>query len=116
MRTVYYSPSYAGSAHAFDTTRKAMWVAESLTARPIAGIELRPPPVVARSLLNQVHDPDFVRAVETGQPAELAESQGFRWDPGVWPMVLASNGGAVAAALTALEEGVSGSLSSGLHH
>jgi acetoin utilization deacetylase AcuC-like enzyme len=31
-------------------------------------------------------------------------------------MVLASNGGAVAAALAALEDGVAGSLSSGLHH
>jgi acetoin utilization deacetylase AcuC-like enzyme len=31
-------------------------------------------------------------------------------------MVLASNGGAVAAGLTALKQGVAGSLSSGLHH
>jgi acetoin utilization deacetylase AcuC-like enzyme len=31
-------------------------------------------------------------------------------------MVLASNGGAVSAALTALKDGVAGSLSSGLHH
>jgi acetoin utilization deacetylase AcuC-like enzyme len=31
-------------------------------------------------------------------------------------MVLASNGGVVAAALAALEDGMSGSLSSGLHH
>ena len=31
-------------------------------------------------------------------------------------MVLSSNGGAVAAGLAALEHGVAGSLSSGLHH
>jgi acetoin utilization deacetylase AcuC-like enzyme len=57
-----------------------------------------------------------VDAVRTGQPRDLAESQGFTWDPGLWTMVLASNGGAVAAAHAALEHGAAGSLSSGLHH
>jgi acetoin utilization deacetylase AcuC-like enzyme len=116
MPIVYYSPSYAAAEHAFDTTRKARWVADSLAAQPITGLQLRRPPALARSLLAQVHAPAYVRAVETGQPVELAESQGLRWDPGLWPMVLASNGGVVAAALTALDQGVSGSLSSGLHH
>jgi acetoin utilization deacetylase AcuC-like enzyme len=54
--------------------------------------------------------------VTPSDPVDLAESQGFDWDPNLWPMVLASNGGAVAAALAALSDGVSGSLSSGLHH
>jgi acetoin utilization deacetylase AcuC-like enzyme len=63
-----------------------------------------------------VHDPDYVRAVETGLPRDLAESQEFVWDPGLWPMVLMSNGGVVAGALAALEQQVAGSLSSGLHH
>jgi acetoin utilization deacetylase AcuC-like enzyme len=116
MLPVYYSPSYVGASHAFDTTRKAKWIADSLLARPIAGLELRPPPLVPRSLLEHVHDPAYVRALETGQPAEQAEAQGFPWDPGLLPMVLASNGGVVAAALIALDRGVAGSLSSGLHH
>jgi len=30
-------------------------------------------------------------------PRGLAESEGFTWDAGLWPMVLSSNGGAVAA-------------------
>ena len=34
----------------------------------------------------------------------------------MWPMVLASNGGAVAAGLDALRTSLSGTLSSGLHH
>jgi acetoin utilization deacetylase AcuC-like enzyme len=46
----------------------------------------------------------------------LAESQGFSWDAGLLPMVLASNGGVVEAALAALQNGLAGSLSSGLHH
>lgn len=74
------------------------------------------PKSLTREQLLSVHKETYVNAVQSGHPQQLAESQGFDWDHGLWPMVLASNGGAVAAALTALEEGVAGSLSSGLHH
>jgi len=82
----------------------------------MAGVELCAPEPLTPLLLAEVHDREYIRAVETGQPKARAESQGFPWDPGLWPMVLASNGGAVAAALAASERGVAGSLSSGLHH
>ena len=116
MVTVFYSPQYVGAAYAFETTRKAKWVADSLGRAPIASLELTPPPSLSYDQLVQVHDPEYVRAVQTGAPRTLAESEGFTWDAGLWPMVLASNGGAVAAALAALQSGVAGSLSSGLHH
>jgi acetoin utilization deacetylase AcuC-like enzyme len=113
---VYYSSDYVGSAYSFETTRKAKWVADSLVASPIAGLTLvRPEPLTSDQVL-QVHDSEYVHAVQTGDPLYLAESQGFTWDSALWPMVLASNGGVVAAALDALEHGLSGSLSSGLHH
>jgi acetoin utilization deacetylase AcuC-like enzyme len=116
MVPVYYSPQYVGSGYAFDTTRKARWIADSLSKSPILGIELAAPDALTWKQVAEVHDPGYVRAIETGVPRALAESQGFVWDPGLWPMVLASNGGAVAAALAALRHGVAGSLSSGLHH
>jgi acetoin utilization deacetylase AcuC-like enzyme len=116
MVTVYYSAEYVASGHAFDTTRKSRWLADSLSASPIPGIELAAPDPLTREQVAEVHDPAYVAAVATGQPRGLAESQGFAWDPGLWPMVLASNGGAVAAARAALKHGVAGSLSSGLHH
>ncbi|QDT70996.1 arginase family protein [Lacipirellula limnantheis] len=116
MMRVFYSPEYVGSDYAFETTRKAKWVADSLLKSPLLGIELVEPEPLPPNLVTAVHDPDYVRAVETGVPRGLAESQGFEWDAGLWPMVLASNGGAVAAARAALEQGVAGSLSSGLHH
>ncbi len=116
MVRVFYSPVYVGSAHVFETTRKAQWIADSLGSAPIGGIELVSPASLSYDQLVQVHDPAYVRAVETGVPRSLAESQGFCWDAGLWPMVRASNGGAVAAALAALQSGVAGSLSSGLHH
>ena len=113
---LYYSPDYVCAAYGFDTTRKARWIADSLTARPINGVEIvAPEPLTVEDLL-RVHDVDYIDAVRTGEPRMLAESQGFEWDPAFWPMVLASNGGVLAAARSALTDGVSGSLSSGLHH
>ncbi len=116
MVTVYYHPSYAAAAYAFPTTRKARWIAESLQARPIPGITLENPQPLTEDDLRTTHDPQYIRAVRTGEPRALAESQGLGWDPGLWPMVLASNGGTVSAALRALRAGRAGSLSSGLHH
>lgn len=116
MTPVFYSPAYVAAGHGFDTTRKAAWVADSLAASPLPGVALVEPAPLTFEEVAAVHAPEYVRAVETGEPRALAVSQGLGWDPGLWPMVLASNGGAVAAALAALDRGVAGSLSSGLHH
>jgi acetoin utilization deacetylase AcuC-like enzyme len=113
---LFYSPAYVLAGYAFDTTRKSAWIAESLAQDPIPGAEIAAPAALTAAEVEAVHDPTYVAAVRSGQPRALAESQGFRWDAGLWPMVLASNGGAVAAARAALEAGVAGSLSSGLHH
>ena len=114
---VFYSAAYTLAGYVFDTTRKSRWVAESLEARPIPGIVLEAPAPVTAADLASVHDRAYVEAVRTGEPAGLAESNGFSWDPGLYPMACASTGGAVAAALRALEAGRNaGSLSSGLHH
>jgi acetoin utilization deacetylase AcuC-like enzyme len=113
---LYYSPDYVGAAYSFDTTRKAEWVAESLLSAPIHGAELVAPEPLSFDDIATVHDPAYVEAVRTGAPRELAESSSFDWDPAYWGMVTSSNGGVVAAVRAAMEDGVSGSLSSGLHH
>ncbi len=113
---VYYRQEYVLAGHRFETTRKARWIAESLVRNPLSGVELTAPEPLAEAEVSAVHDPAYVAAVRTGRPRAVAESQGFRWDPGLWPMVLASNGGVVAAALAARRSGIAGSLSSGLHH
>ncbi len=113
---VCYSPAYVGAAHAFETTRKAAWVASSLASHPIAGLGLVGNPLLTAQQLAVAHSAGYINAVRTGQPRALAESQGFAWDPQLWPMVLASNGGVLAASKRALAQGVAGSLSSGLHH
>ncbi len=114
---IFYSPRYTIAAHSFETTRKSGWIAESLAREPIAGIELVAPQPTSAAALSRVHDPEYVDAVRKGGPRELAESQGFPWDPALWEMVCTSNGGVMAAAVEALRtHRVSGSLSSGLHH
>ncbi len=113
---LFYSPDYVLASHAFDTTRKSAWIAASLDSRPISGVHIEAPAPLSLDLLYAVHEPEYVRAVRTGEPRMLAQSQGFPWDPGIWQMVLASTAGVVAAARAALEAGVAGSLSSGLHH
>ena len=116
MVAVHYDPSYAAAGFAFPTTRKARWIADSLLATPIPGIRLEQPPPLTEEDLLTAHAIEYIRAVRTGEPRSLAQSQELSWDPGLWPMVLASNGGAVAAALRAMQDGIAGSLSSGLHH
>jgi acetoin utilization deacetylase AcuC-like enzyme len=113
---VFYSPDYVAAAESFDTTRKSGWIAESLAKNPIAGVEIVAPASLTFQEIAEVHDPVYVKSVRRGEPKHLAESQGFKWDPGMWNTVTAMNGGVVAAACAALIDGVSGSLSSGLHH
>jgi acetoin utilization deacetylase AcuC-like enzyme len=114
---VFYSPDYALAGYSFETTRKARWVADSLAESPLPRVQIVAPMPLTEAEVAEVHDPAYVTAVRTGEPRSLAESQGFTWDPGLWSAVMASNGGAVAAALTAWREGgAAGSLSSGLHH
>lgn len=113
---VFYSADYVASATAFDTTRKSEWIASSLNADPVEGLEVVAPQPLTFDSITSVHAIDYVKAVQTGDPRDLATTSGLSWDPGVWPMVTSSNGGVVAAARAALADGVAGSLSSGLHH
>ncbi len=115
---VYYDPSYVMAGYSYETTRKARWVADSLAQNPIPRLELIAPRSLEEAEIAAVHDPVYVQAIRTGQPKTLAQSQGFVWDPQLLPAVLASNGGAVEAALRVFRTAgrVAGSLSSGLHH
>jgi acetoin utilization deacetylase AcuC-like enzyme len=109
---VFYSPVYVVAARNFETTRKAGWVADSLTA-----VELTEPSPLTEREIEAVHDHAYVEAVRTGQPRELAASSGLGWDARVWDAVCSSNGGAVAGSLHAWRSRAhAGSLSSGLHH
>lgn len=110
---VFFDDRYVGAAHSFDTTKKAELVARAIETMP--GVTLASPKAATQRELAMIHNPRYVRAVLTGK-GQGRSSAGFGWDPGYATAVTVSTGGTVEAALTALREGVSGSLSSGLHH
>jgi acetoin utilization deacetylase AcuC-like enzyme len=114
---IFYSKAYIEAGTDFDTTRKSGWINDSLIADPIEGIQVVAPTPLTVKQLCEVHSPVYVNALRTGFPRELASSAGFGWDEGFFRAICASNGGVVAAALSALKSGgFAGSLSSGLHH
>lgn len=94
--------------------QKFALVAEELAGNP--GISIVPPSPVTEDDLLRVHTPEYVEAVKTGEPRELAESQKFPWSPALFPSVQLTNGGVLAASRQALRDGVSGALASGFHH
>jgi acetoin utilization deacetylase AcuC-like enzyme len=79
-------------------------------------VEITAPNPVSEADLARVHSADYISAIRTGQPRELAESQKFPWSPELFPSVCLTNGGVLAAARVALEQGTSAALASGFHH
>ena len=100
--------------HIMPISKFALVAGEIRRALPDVRIE-SPPPVEESDLL-RVHSAGYIRAIRLGKPRELAESQKFPWSPELYPSVLLTNGGLLAAARQALEEGSSGALASGFHH
>jgi len=120
MMKVFYNKAYTAAAHASDTTRKSDEIATAMDASCAPGCDLVDPVDfvdLAEELIEATHAPAYVEALRTGEPHDLAGSQGFNWDEGIWDMAVNSTAGVLAAAEEALATGkFSGSLSSGLHH
>jgi acetoin utilization deacetylase AcuC-like enzyme len=102
---------------AFDTFVKCAAVAHSLVVRPIDGVEVCTPTPLTREEFERVHDEEYVEALITGEPRDLAASNGVGWTKGLFPAIAQSNGALRDAVLHALRtRGIAGALSSGLHH
>jgi acetoin utilization deacetylase AcuC-like enzyme len=117
---VYYNQQYVASDYAFDTTRKSGELAAVIEASDLPATLVDPSSFTERTvaLIGNVHTNEYVQAVATGTPSELAESQGFAWDAKVSTMAIAHSSGLVAGVTRVLtgSDRVAGSLSSGLHH
>jgi acetoin utilization deacetylase AcuC-like enzyme len=114
---IYFDPGYCLSTQTFDTFRKAGDVAGDLERHPVPGVVLRSPDRATRDDLLLAHDEEYVDAVITGEPADLAGSNTVGWDPHLFDATTWSTGGVITATLDAFRSGsISGSLSSGLHH
>ncbi len=116
---VFYNRDFVASEYAFDTTRKSGALAAVLSADSSVTV-VDPGQFAERTseIVDRLHSPEYVRAVRTGVPSALAESQGFEWDPELPTMALVHSAGLVAAVSEVLTSTsrVAGSLSSGLHH
>lgn len=115
MIAAFHHPGFAAPiGNHVMPMRKFQMVADGLAGR--AGVRVLAPAPVSADELGLVHTPDYIRAVRTGEPRALAESQKFPWSSLLWPSVLLTNGGALAAAGRALEDGVAAAIASGFHH
>ena len=112
---LYHDPGFAAPIgdHVMPMRKFALVAAE---LRKKSGFEIRSPQSISESAILRVHTSEYVSAVKTGSPRELAESQKFPWSPALFSSVLLTSGGVLAAARAALDEGVSGALASGFHH
>jgi acetoin utilization deacetylase AcuC-like enzyme len=113
---ILYHPQLTASQFAVETTRKPGWIYDSLCASPIERTELFAAKPCLEEELFAIHEREYVEAVKTGEPRQLAHSQGFDWDEGLFPMSLAAAGTLRDAALLALQERATCSLASGFHH
>lgn len=114
---LYYDDRYMPRANGFDTYVKAGKVAAGLRRRPVAGVEIESPNSATVNDLLLAHDPEYVSAIRSGSPDELAYSNGIGWTERLFEATSMSTGGVIDAVLRAMTTGAnSGSLSSGLHH
>ena len=86
MLTAFYSDQYhRGIDHLGaagkqlsqpDAIIKPQWVADALRKTQL--VELREPELISEHDVLTVHGPEYIQALKTGQPKELAESSGLR--------------------------------------
>lgn len=123
MKT-YWNEEYCAPKTDFETFQKSRLIVEQLTKDPSQQIIICDPADVGGSLataqrqIEKHTDTTYLQAVMTGRPRELAQSNGFDWDEGVYRSVLNSTAGVLCAVddLINTDGLTSASLSSGLHH
>jgi acetoin utilization deacetylase AcuC-like enzyme len=112
----FYDPGFAApiGEHIMPMRKFALVAGEVRAWLPQVIIE-KPEPLTLEDLL-RVHTAEYVDAVRTGDPRDLAESQKFPWSELLFPSVCLTGGGVLAAARSALDSGASAALASGFHH
>jgi acetoin utilization deacetylase AcuC-like enzyme len=66
--------------------------------------------------LNAVHTPEYIHALMTGTPEDLANSSGVLWQKPLFPLILQTNQSLILSSKSALNTGSAVSLSMGGHH
>jgi len=114
---VFHNQDGNDTGETFDTLSKADRIAVWLLENLPVNVELVVGGPVSRTELAETHSEEYLDALETGDPEELATSSGMSWDERIWTAVIASTGSIRAAALAAWAGStITGATSSGLHH
>ncbi len=124
--SIYWNEQYCAPATEFETFKKSRFIVDAirgkqhLASRVILEDPATSPDMLqlAQRLIQENLTPEYYEAVTTGQPRDLASSNGFSWDAGIWQQVLHSTAGILCAVDDVCVRGhrQSCSLSSGLHH
>jgi acetoin utilization deacetylase AcuC-like enzyme len=120
----YFSPSYfdgvthldqSGKKEYFlNSVIKPKWVYEQIKNEQY--LNILEPSAIQESDLLKVHSAEYVKAVQTGLPLELAESSGLRLTPSLYNASLLVVSGFYRAVENALETKSACSLSTSFHH
>jgi len=88
-----------------------------LTQEILKPHHLQESPLALPETLSLAHDPQYIQKMKEGTiENSILQRIGFPWSPGLFYRSCATVGGALGAALSALENGFSGNLAGGTHH
>jgi acetoin utilization deacetylase AcuC-like enzyme len=105
------------ATHSFPMTKYRRLRERVIEEGIVALTDLVEPQAASMEHLTRVHDPDYVESVVAGTlDVEHQRRIGFPWSPAMVERSRRSVGGTIAAALTALGEGIAVNLAGGTHH
>lgn len=117
---VYYSDKLTiplPEGHRFPVAKYRMLRDSLVSERVLREDEILTPPFGTREQALWAHSAGYVDSILDGSVATpIIKRIGFPWNEGLVLRSLATVGGAVASAMAALEDGVSGNLAGGTHH
>lgn len=116
----FYSDTFVlplPDTHRFPMRKYSRLREQLLDERVLPPTDLSVAPPAAWEDLTLVHTPAYVEAVATGQlPPEMQRRIGFPWSEAMVERSRRSVGATIAAARTALHDGIAANLAGGTHH
>lgn len=117
---VFYSDHYTlplPSGHRFPMQKYEMLRNYLLAENILNEDELNASPLASEELLKLAHTSAYIESVRTGNvPQDIIRRIGFPWSEQLYTRSCATVGGALGAALAALQDGIAGNLAGGTHH
>lgn len=112
----FHSPKYVADIGTHVMPIRKFDLVRATIEREALPVDIAEPLPATDADLLRVHTEDYVRAIATGAPRALAESQKFPWSRELAEAVRLTSGGTIAALEACLERGVAANLASGFHH